>query len=427
MNDEHQLPEPGQEFEPAEVAVEGHAPAPWLEDAGFSEELHERQAFDYDVAYNRSALEFELPPEPEKKGSAPLPRAQVRTGRTRALAEVKAEPIVWLWPGRIALGSVTILDGDPGVGKTTLAIDLCARVSTGRAMPMEAKPHLPASGTLLVSAEDNPALTIRPRADAALGDLKKIFVALDHCWLPVELPKLQQMIHDTSARLVVLDPGIAFFDQKVDSNSDQQVRRVVQGLSDVAAATQSAIIFVRHLNKAQRSAAMYRGGGSIAIAAAARNCLLARIPGRNMSPILASYKSNLSATPKTISYSVVEDPIRRVSRIQWDTFVDISADDALAADEGGRSGRRTTSGKSVDPTTVGERMKQLEDGVMNELLQGGPDGVPTSTLRLKLKVRADRLYAVLSQMLSDGRARVEGTGPQRRYHAIAQVADEEEA
>lgn len=409
------MEEHAQPHDPATVEFdESDAQPSWPTEEAFVAHLDDQASFDYDAHYYRSALEFELP-EPSAKGEArPLPKAAIRPGKTRALSDVKAESISWLWPGRIALGSVTILDGDPGVGKTTLVIDLAARISRGWAMPLEEKPMLPPSCSLIVSAEDNPAITIKPRADAACADLSKVFVALDHCWLPVEAPKLQQMIHDTNARFVVLDPGVAFFDQKIDTNSDAQVRRAISGLSDIAAATRSAILFVRHLNKAQRSAAMYRGGGSIAIAAAARNCLLARVPGRNQSPILASYKANLSAPPKTLAYDVIEDPDLRVSKIRWVAkYVDISADEALASDA--EYAKRKKS--NVDPTTKATRAAQLEDDIVKFLLEAGPTGMQPSQLRTRLRVKQERLYEALTNLMTAQLIHVDGNGPQRKYVA----------
>jgi hypothetical protein len=158
---------------------------------------------------------------------------------------------------------------------------------------------------------------------------------------------------------------------------------------------------------------MYRGGGSIAIAAAARNCLLARIPGKSRDPILASYKSNLSKPPKTISYRVVEDKKREVGRIEWLESVDITADDALANDAIPEPGKRQTASKA-------ERNLELQEQVV-ETLMAYPDGLRTSALRMVLKVRMNRLYEAITALLTLNRIAVYGSGPQRHYRVVPQA------
>src|SRR6478672_10265157 len=98
--------------------------------------------------------------------------------RLTCLADVAPQPVRWLWPGRIALGKLTLICGDPGLGKSFLTLDLAARLSAGRAWPDGAAPVAGAGSAVLITAEDDAADTIRPRLDAAGADVSRI-VALD--------------------------------------------------------------------------------------------------------------------------------------------------------------------------------------------------------------------------------------------------------
>lgn len=98
----------------------------------------------------------------------------LRPGLIR-MADIQSERIRWLWRGRLALGKITLLDGDPGLGKSTATLDIAARVSTGAALPGERTGRAPA-GVVLLSAEDDPGDTIRPRLEAAGADLRRICI-----------------------------------------------------------------------------------------------------------------------------------------------------------------------------------------------------------------------------------------------------------
>jgi RecA-family ATPase len=218
------------------------------------------------------------------------------------LSRVAPEPVPWLSPGRLAAGAITLLDGDPGLGKSTLLCDFAARISTGTPLP-GGQPAPPAAA-IIMSAEDDPHATIRPRIDAAGGDPSRVFAfgvlaelgpggALLR--LPEHVDVLRDVIETLGAALVVVDPLVAFLSPRLNANSDQAVRGALASLKTVAQLTGAAIVAVRHLTKATAMGnPLYRGGGSIGLVGAARTALLlAPDPAAPDRRILAGVKSNL--------------------------------------------------------------------------------------------------------------------------------------
>lgn len=239
------------------------------------------------------------------------------------LCDVRPERVVWLWDGRIPLGKLTILDGDPGLGKSTLSLDLAAHVSRGIPLPCSTEPSR-AAGVVLLSAEDDLADTIRPRLDAAGADVTRV-VALRTVpgdddrppSIPEDLHLLRQAIERVGARLVVIDPLMAFLDASVDGHKDQSVRRALHRLAALAEDTRAAVVVIRHLNKAVGGNPLYRGGGSIGIIGAARaGLLVGRDPDDETRRVLASTKCNLAAEPGSLSFHM--DQYEGACRVVWD-------------------------------------------------------------------------------------------------------------
>src|SRR5215207_1311682 len=205
------------------------------------------------------------------------------TGHTVRLSDVAPESLRWLWPGRIPAGKITLLDGDPGLGKSTLLCEVAARVSRGDPLPGdESEPAAP-RGVLLFSAEDDVHDTIRPRIDAAGGDPQRIvfFVAVPDgsetgrpFALPRDLPILDAVIARVDAALVIFDPLVAFLPAGVSASIDQHVRHALGALKASAERSGAAIVVVRHLNKSASANPLYRGLGSVGIIGAARSGLL---------------------------------------------------------------------------------------------------------------------------------------------------------
>src|SRR5262249_22263555 len=183
---------------------------------------------------------------------------------------VLPKPVSWLWTGWIPRGALTILDGDPGLGKSTITIDLAARTSRGWLMPPGPGPVEGAegAGVLLLKAEDDPARTIRPRLDAAGADPSMVFsfeavrvAGEDHPpVLPWDLEMVEGLIREHEIVLVVIDPFLAYLGGEFDAHKDQDVRRCLHRLMALAQRTGAAIVLVRHLNKLNHSVALYRGG-----------------------------------------------------------------------------------------------------------------------------------------------------------------------
>ncbi len=249
-------------------------------------------------------------------------------GVTVSLADVEPERVDWLWSGRLPLGKIVVLDGDPSVGKSTTAVDCAARVSTGRAWPDGAPCRRGA--VLLLSAEDGLADTIRPRLDAASGDPSNVHALTELRYRdeqdqmrsrPVtlaDLDEIDETVRRTRAVLVVVDVLMAFLPGKVDAHRDQDVRGVLSGLAAMAERRGCCVLLLRHLNKSAGGSAMYRGGGSIGIIGAARVGLLAAVdPEDESRRVLAAIKSNLAAMPDALAYQLVDSPEHGCARVDW--------------------------------------------------------------------------------------------------------------
>src|SRR5829696_1220330 len=255
----------------------------------------------------------------------------------KLLSEVEPERVGWLWPGRLPLGKLAIVDGDPGLGKSALTLDVAARVSAGLELP-DGRRCEPA-GVVLLSAEDGLADTVRPRLDAAGADTQRV-VALStvpdgkterSLSIPEDLPAVERAIRRVEASLVVVDPLMAFLSGNTNSHKDQDVRRALAPLAKLAERTGAAILIVRHLNKASGGNTLYRGGGSIGIIGAARSGLVvAEDPEDAERRILAQNKQNL-CKPAASLVSTVETAPNGATRVLWCGQSELNASQILRA------------------------------------------------------------------------------------------------
>lgn len=258
--------------------------------------------------------------------------------RLQRVSRLKPESVSWLWPGRLGLGKVAMLDGDPGLGKSLLALDLCARLSTGRPMP-DGSSGPGIGNALVLNAEDGPQDTTRPRLQSLGADLERVFVLrpTGDMSLPLRLP-LQTKLLDaaltrTQARLVVLDPVVAFLDTTAFTNSDQGVRRALLPLTALAARHGCAVWLIRHLNKTPGSRALYRGGGSIGFLGACRSgWLVGRDPQEPGRRVLAQVKNNLAAPQSSLAFTV--EGTDGALRLNWLGSSPLTADELLLGDSG---------------------------------------------------------------------------------------------
>jgi RecA-family ATPase len=236
------------------------------------------------------------------------------------LESVNPASVNWLWTGRIPLGGITLLDGDPGDGKSTVMYDLAARVTAGRPMPLE-ETSSDAAGVVLLQAEDSVATTVRPCIEAAGGDLGRIFVYNRKLFAdqPLSLPNDSKLIataiEAVEAKLVVIDPLAAFL--AGSSNSESTIRKALSGLAVIAETNQVAVVIVRHLTKGRSANTKYRGSGSIGIIGAARSALMVADDPTSNDPhqhVLALNKSNLSDASSLIYRTYKQGD---ATRVRW--------------------------------------------------------------------------------------------------------------
>ena len=307
------------------------------------------------------------------------------------LSSVKAEKVRWLWTLRIPRGKITVLDGDPGLGKSCAALDLAARVTCGLAMPDE-PPEMrhERRNVILLSAEDGLADTIRARFDEAGGDAERLYVLVavtrrdgtrDLFSLGDDVAELEQSAAAVNAALVIIDPLTAYLGAKVNSWRDQDVRRVLAPLAALAEKTGAAIVLIRHLNKSKSENPLYRGGGSIGIVGAARVSLIVeKDPDNPARRLLACAKSNVGKTAPTLAYAVEgsrSDP--DVPVILWEAAPDprSAAEIVVAAGE-------TYAERSARGDARGFLRQYLADGPMpaSEVAEEGKrEGHAMRTLR----------------------------------------------
>lgn len=262
---------------------------------------------------------------------------------SRCLSDIKPESVAWLFPGRIALGKLCILEGHPGQGKSTLLTDLAARVTTGRGLPGD--PNMNPSGVLLLNAEEGAADTIRPRLEAAGAncDLVHLLDAVadeDGNEHPIVLGDpgdkrsiraLEVMIESRGIKLICVDVLMAFLSSARDSYRDQDIRIALRPLSELAERTGCAIVAVRHLRKSTGGGSITAGGGSIASAGAARSVLLVdRDPADPNRRVLAIVKNNLAPLAPSLSFQI-EGAENGSGAVSWLGVSDQTADSLTQA------------------------------------------------------------------------------------------------
>lgn len=279
--------------------------------------------------------------------------SRTRVPVLRRLADVRPEAVQWLWVGYVPLGGLTLLDGRPGQGKSTIALDLAARVSTGAPMP-DGTPGLQ-GGVVYLSREDDPATTLRPRAEAAGADLDRIaildgrateerrdgadpLVGATEAVCLADVDVLREAVRTMGARLVVIDPVQSFLGRGVDAYRAEEVRPVLDGVAMLAREARCAVLILRHLRKSASDAAIDRGMGSVDFGAAARSMLLAGAdPADETRRAVVSTKHSLAAEPPAIGYCIQTATIAAgidTARVRWTGDTDMTAATILAPEPG---------------------------------------------------------------------------------------------
>ncbi|MFO0578181.1 MAG: AAA family ATPase [Polyangia bacterium] len=298
-------------------------------------------------------------PVPTPRPSLPAPPAPLLD--VVNMASVQPERVEWLWHRRIARGCITVLDGDPGLGKSTLVCELAACLSVGRPLPGQSEAVR--ADVLIINAEDNLSGTIRERLVAADADMERVkAIPNPALQLPEAVPSLEATVRACGVGLVVLDPLMAFASPKVNTFKDQDVRRMLAPLASMADRLGVAVLLVRHPNKAVGGPALYRGGGSIGIIGAARTGLvMAPDPDEPTRRVLAVSKSNLALRAPSLRFGF--QSVGTVARIEWLGECEHDADRLLG------------------PPPSEESRSALEDACdfLSELLASGP--LPQSEVR----------------------------------------------
>ena len=243
----------------------------------------------------------------------------------RKLSEVELQEVTWLWYPYIPSGKITIIQGDPGEGKTTLALRLAAACSTGQALPgMEIVEPF---NVIYQTAEDGLGDTIKPRLIEAGADQDRVLnIAEDANSLTLLDERIEAAIVQTGAKLMILDPIQGYLGGKVDMNRANEIRTVLRNVAAVAERTGCAIVLVGHLNKATGANSAYRGLGSIDFRAAARSVLLVgRMKKEPNIRVIVHDKSSLAPEGKSMAFSLGDE-----NGFRWlDGYNDITADELL--------------------------------------------------------------------------------------------------
>jgi len=255
-------------------------------------------------------------------------KPKIQWGR---LSEVPVETVKWLWPCRIPFGMLTVFEGDPGLGKSMVTMDLVARVTSGSPMPFSDVVPVAPMNAMIVNCEDGMSNTVRPRLEAMGGDCARVVYAktkVTPIAFPENLGELEAAIVENEVKLLVIDPWTAFLGQGINMNNDASLREILTPLSAIAERTSCAIILVRHLNKDTKQNSMYRGSGSIATTAAAR-CGIAIIkdPEDDTARLIAAVKNNLAKPQPTSRFVLTEGAW---PTIDWTGEVETTADQAYA-------------------------------------------------------------------------------------------------
>jgi biotin operon repressor len=260
--------------------------------------------------------------------------------RIKKISEIPRETISWLWPNKFALRKFNLLAGDPGLGKSLITVDLAARISQGRNFPDNE--NCPAGDTLFLTAEDDPADTIRPRLEASFAELDRIHILQGKSYqnkkgierkgeiVISEIHVLKDAIDQVRAKggnplLLVIDPIDAFLGM-TDSYRNSEVRGLLTPLCELAMQESICVIGIMHLNKGGGSAA-YRVGGSIGFTAAARSVWITA-KNSDGERLFLPLKNNLGKDTEGLKYCISEDT-EEIPFIEWTGFTDENVNDVL--------------------------------------------------------------------------------------------------
>ena len=281
------------------------------------------------------------------------------------MSEVDTQTVEWLWEPYIPFGKVTIVQGNPGEGKTTFALRLAAACTTGGTLP-GMKP-LPPFQVIYQTAEDGLGDTVKPRLMEAEADLDRVLV-IDEAKRELTLSdeRIEKAIIQNGARLIILDPIQAYMGDKADMNKANEVRPIFRRLAEVAERTGCAVILIGHLNKAAGGQSAYRGLGSIDFRAAARSVLLiGRVKREPNVRVIIHDKSSLAPEGKPVAFCL--DP---ETGFEWIGEYDITADELLSG-AGGNTATKTEQAERLILDLLADGKELASEDIVKAAAEAG--------------------------------------------------------
>ena len=332
---------------------------------------------------NRNYFKSIVLKEPPKKDSVKIIR----------MSDVELTPVEWLWKPYLPFGKLSVLQGNPGEGKTYFAMHLAAACTNGKLLPnME---RMEPFNVIYQTAEDGLGDTVKPRLIEAGADLDRVLVIDDSdVQLTLSDERIEKAIIENNARLVIIDPIQAYLGADVDMNRANEVRPIFMRLGQVAQRTGCAILLIGHLNKAAGMQSLQRGLGSIDIAAAVRSVMfIGKLKHDPTMRILTHEKSSLAPPGASLAFSLGDE-----GGFRWVGEYDITADEMLSGIEPQRE-TKTQQAKDLICTLLAGGKQVFSEDIDKAALERG---IPGRTVRDAKRELGD----ALKSKIVEGRKKV---------------------
>ena len=309
------------------------------------------------------------------------------------MSDVELTPVKWLWKPYLPFGKLSVLQGNPGEGKTYFAMHLAAACTNGKLLPnME---RMEPFNVIYQTAEDGLGDTVKPRLIEAGADLDRVLVIDDSdVQLTLSDERIEKAIIENNAKLVIIDPIQAYLGADVDMNRANEVRPIFMRLGQVAQRTGCAILLIGHLNKAAGMQSLQRGLGSIDIAAAVRSVMfIGKLKHDPTMRILTHEKSSLAPPGVSLAFSLGDE-----GSFRWVGEYDITADEMLSGIEPQRE-TKTQQAKDLICTLLAGGKQVLSEDIDKAALERG---IPGRTVRDAKRELGD----ALKSKIVEGRKKV---------------------